>query len=63
MPASYKENEYSVCDSELQDVVGVYTADNGQGVFLRHLFPCTPMANIASQPSLDLLPAARGHRP
>ncbi|GJN92491.1 hypothetical protein Rhopal_005521-T1 [Rhodotorula paludigena] len=30
MPASYKENEYSVCDSELQDVVGVYTADDGQ---------------------------------
>ncbi|GAA6055114.1 hypothetical protein JCM3770_007447, partial [Rhodotorula araucariae] len=30
MPASYREGEFSVCDSELQDVVGVYTGVDGK---------------------------------
>jgi hypothetical protein len=31
MPASYKDGEFTSCDGELQDVVGVYTGANGQG--------------------------------
>lgn len=27
MPAAYRDGEFSVCDSELQDLVGVYTED------------------------------------
>ncbi|KPV73655.1 uncharacterized protein RHOBADRAFT_45616 [Rhodotorula graminis WP1] len=30
MPASYVDKEFSVCDSELQDVVGVYTGTDGK---------------------------------
>ncbi|GAA5840679.1 hypothetical protein JCM9279_007401 [Rhodotorula babjevae] len=30
MPASYVDKEFSVCDSELQDVVGVYTGSDGK---------------------------------
>ncbi|GAA6038426.1 hypothetical protein JCM8097_007642 [Rhodosporidiobolus ruineniae] len=30
MPASYKDGEFTDCDSELQDVVGVYTGTDGK---------------------------------
>ncbi|GAA6012952.1 hypothetical protein JCM10207_008393 [Rhodosporidiobolus poonsookiae] len=30
MPASYKDQEFSECDAELQDVVGTYTGSDGQ---------------------------------
>ncbi|BGP42190.1 hypothetical protein JCM10449v2_006195 [Rhodotorula kratochvilovae] len=30
MPAAYKDGEFSVCDSELQDIVGVYTGTDGK---------------------------------
>lgn len=34
MPASYVDKEFSVCDSELQDVVGVYTGADGKSASL-----------------------------
>jgi len=35
MPAAYKDGEFSVCDSEIQDTVGIYTGADGKGACCR----------------------------
>nr|WAS30620.1 hypothetical protein [Rhodosporidiobolus colostri] len=66
MPASYIDNEFTDCDSELQDIVGVY--DNGASTYTQPPEPTAPAppytpripasSNCKTYQSTDLWPVA-----
>jgi len=52
-PASYKEDEYTVCDSDLQDPPGVYTGSNGQiSTFHQPAESLGPISTLPYQPKV-----------